>query len=157
MEEGRNMSHMMFMTSYMIGRMRRIYFMAIPETKEDFKKSRVCYTVSDTAAQTIGQLAGGTFLATLMSFIGVSDANIGIITSLASLAALSQLFAMSYTRKLKKCKLFVCFTALQRILLSFLYFIPFLPLGSSVKIALLYAIFWNRFLYKLIHPPHKTG
>lgn len=153
MEEGRNMSHMMFMTSYMIGRMRRIYFMAIPETKEDFKKSRVCYTVSDTAAQTIGQLAGGTFLATLMSFIGVSDANIGIITSLASLAALSQLYAMSYTRKLKKCKLFVCFTALQRILLSFLYFIPFLPLGSSVKIALLILCYFMAQIFVQIGTP----
>lgn len=147
------MSHMMFMTSYMIGRMRRIYFMAIPETKQDFKKSRVCYTVSDTAAQTIAQLSGGTFLATLMAYIGVSDANIGVITSLASLAALSQLFAMSYTRRLKKCKLFVCLTALQRILLAFLYFIPFLPINTSMKITLLVACYFIAQIFVQIGTP----
>lgn len=128
------MNHMMFMTSYMIGRMRRIYFMAIPETKQDFKKSRICYTIGDSAAQTIAQLAGGTFIATLLSYIGVSDANIGIITSLASLAALSQLFAMNYTKKLKKCKLFVCLTVLQRILLAAIFFIPFLSWNATSKI-----------------------
>jgi len=126
----------MFRASYVIGKMRKVYFMAIPESKKDFKKSRICYTVSDSAAQTIAQLAGGTFLATLLSYIGVTDANIGVITSLASFAALSQLFAMGFTKRLAKYKLFVCFTALQRILLAFLYFIPFLPLRTNEKIGL---------------------
>ena len=94
----------MYVHRYLLGQLRRIYFMALPEGKEDFKKSRICYTTADTAAQTISQLAGGTFLATLMSYCKISDANIGIITSLVRLAALSQLFLINFFKKLKKSK-----------------------------------------------------
>lgn len=152
-EELKTLNNMMFITSYIIGRMRRLYFMAIPETKQDFKKSRIYFTVSDSAVQTIAQLAGGTFIATLLAYIGVSDANIGIITSLASLAALSQLFTMRFTSSLKKCKLFVCYTALQRILLAFLYFIPFIPIPKTAKIVLLVACYFTAQIFAQIGTP----
>ena len=100
---------------YFLGRLRRIYFMALPESKADLKKSRVCYTIGDSAVQTIGNLTAGTIFASLMTNIGVSDANIGVIISLASLAAVSQLLTMGLTNRLKKYKLLVCFTASARI------------------------------------------
>lgn len=108
--------------------------MAIPETKQEYKMSRVCYTVSDSAVQTIAQLAGGTFLVALLSYVGVSDANIGVITSLASLAALSQLFTLNFTNRLKKYKFFVCLVAQFRFLLAFIYFIPFLPISNQKRV-----------------------
>ncbi|MDF2845289.1 MAG: major facilitator superfamily 1 [Herbinix sp.] len=127
---------------YFIGKIRKIYFMALPESKEDLKLSRIKYTVSDTAAQTIIQLAGGTFLATLMSYSGISDANIGIITSLVSLAALSQLFLINFFKKLKKYKFLVSITALQRILFAALYFIPLLPMGAIAKAILIVLLYF---------------
>lgn len=117
--------------------------MALPESKEDMKKSRICYTTADTAAQTIIQLAGGTFLATLMTRSGVSDANIGIIFSLVSLAALSQLFFINVMKRIKKYKFLVCVTALQRTLFALLYLIPlfgFSRTSKAVFIVLLYFI-----------------
>lgn len=128
---------------YMMGQIRRIYFMALPESKQDLKSSRIYYTTADTAAQTIVQLAGGTFLATLMSFSGISDANIGIITSLVSFAALSQLFLINYLKKIKKYKFLVCITSLQRVLFALLYFVPLLGvsyLTKSILIVLLYFV-----------------
>ncbi|HKL98287.1 MAG TPA: MFS transporter [Mobilitalea sp.] len=125
------LNNVMFIHRYLMGQMRRIYFMALPETKKDYKKSRIYYTTADSAAQTIVQLAGGTFLATLMSHNGISDANIGIITSLVSFAALSQLFLMNYIKKIKKYKLLVCATASQRILFAIIYLIPLLSISSS--------------------------
>ena len=107
-------NNLSYMHRYMMGKVRRIYFMALPETKKDMKSSRIYYTTADSAAQTIGQLAGGTFFATLMSQSGISDANIGIITSLVSLAALSQLFLINFFKKIKKYKFLVCATSLQR-------------------------------------------
>lgn len=128
---------------YMMGQIRRIYFMALPESKEDMKKSRIYYTTADTAAQTIVQLAGGTFLAALMSYSGISDANIGIITSLVSLAALSQLFLINYFKKIKKYKFLVCATSLQRTLFALLYVIPLLGIstvGKATFIIILYFV-----------------
>lgn len=107
--------------------------MALPESKMDYKKSRINYTTADTAAQTIAQLVGGTFLASLMSYSGISDANIGVISSLVSLAALSQLFLINFFKRLKKYKFLVCVTSLQRILFSIIYLIPILAISDSVK------------------------
>jgi MFS family permease len=117
--------------------------MALPETKEDYKRSRIYYTTADTATQTIAQLVGGTFFASLMSYCGISDANIGIISSLVSLAALSQLFLINFFKRLKKYKFLVCITSLQRILFSVIYLIPLLAISSSMKgiiIVLLYFV-----------------
>lgn len=135
------MADIRLLGKYFLGRLRRIYFMALPESKADLKKSRVCYTIGDSAVQTIGNLTAGTIFASLMTNIGVSDANIGVIISLASLAAVSQLLTMGLTNRLKKYKLLVCFTASARILLSFIFFIPLLPITDAQKMWLLIGCF----------------
>ncbi len=131
-----------YMHRYVIGQLRRIYFMALPESKEDLKKSRIYYTTADSAAQTIAQLAGGTFLATLMTFTGISDSNIGIISSLLSFAALTQLFLINYMKRLKKFKFLVTITALQRLLFALLFFIPLFPIGKEIKAILIAALYF---------------
>lgn len=136
-------NNLMYFQRYMMGKVRRIYFMALPESKQDMKSSRIYYTSADTAAQTIVQLAGGTFLATLMSHSGISDAHIGIITSLVSLAALSQLFLINFFKRIKKYKFLVCATALQRALFAALYLIPLLGIShiqKAVMIVILYFV-----------------
>lgn len=136
------LDNLMYIHRYMIGQVRRIYFMALPESKEDMKSSRICYTTADTAAQTIAQLVGGTFLASLMSYSGISDANIGIITSLVSLAALCQLFLISYFKRLKKFKFLVCVTSLQRVLFAAIYLVPLLAIGNSAKALLIVSLYF---------------
>lgn len=136
------LNNIAYIHRYLIGQMRRIYFMALPETKEDYKKSRVYYTAADSAAQTIVQLAGGTFLASIMSYSNISDANIGIITSLVSFAALSQLFLMNYFQRLKKYKLLVCVTALQRLLFALIYLVPLLSIHNTISSILIVALYF---------------
>ncbi len=135
-------NNLSYMHRYMIGQLRRIYFMALPESKQDLKSSRIYYTTADSAAQTVAQLAGGTFLATLMSHSGISDANIGIITSLVSFAALTQLFLINYFKKIKKYKFLVTVTALQRILFAGLYFIPMLMINDALKAFLIVVMYF---------------
>lgn len=118
---------------YLMGQVRKIYFMALPESKTDYKKSRIYYTTADTAAQTIVQLVGGTFFVSLMAYCGIADGNIGVISSLVSLAALSQLFLINFFKRLKKFKFLVCTSSLQRILFSVIYLIPLLKISSSIK------------------------
>lgn len=107
--------------------------MALPENKQDLKRSRMWYTLGDSANQTIAQLAGGTFIVTLMSYVGISDANIGILTSLASLAAVFQLMMMRFVNKLPKYKFYVCFTVLQKLAFSLIYFVPLFTLSGRAK------------------------
>jgi len=136
------LNNLMYMHRYLMGQIRRIYFMALPESKKDLKSSRIYYTTADTAAQTIGQLVGGTFLATLMSHSGVSDANIGIITSMFSLAALSQLFLINFLKRIKKYKFLVCATALQRSLFAALYLVPLLGISHMSKAVLIILLYF---------------
>ena len=106
---------------WFLGRFRRIYFMALPENEADYEKSRRRYIVGDAAAQTIAQLAGGTFLVSLMLSVGFSDAQAGVLTSVASLAAIFQLFTMRKVSHLHKRKLFVCLMTLQKLYLALIF------------------------------------
>ena len=142
-----------YMHRYMMGQLRRIYFMALPESKQDLKSSRIYYTTADSAAQTIAQLAGGTFLATLMSHSGISDANIGIITSLLSFAALTQLFLINYFKRIKKYKFLVTVTALQRILFAALYFVPLLMINDTSKAILIVLMYFAGQVFVQIGTP----
>lgn len=135
-------NNLSYMHRYMMGQLRRIYFMALPESKQDLKSSRIYYTTADSAAQTIAQLAGGTFLATLMSHSGISDANIGIITSLVSFAALTQLFLINFFKSIKKYKFLVTVTALQRVLFAGLYFVPLFMIKDTTKAFLIVIMYF---------------
>jgi len=127
--------------------------MALPESKSDFKKSRMCFTVGDSAVQTIVQLSGGTFLATLMSYCGISQANIGIIISLVSLAAISQIFLINFFKKLKKYKFLVCFTSLQRLLFTIIYFVPLLSVSNATKAVLIVIFYFGGQIFVQIGAP----
>lgn len=138
---------------YALGKARRIYFMALPESEEDYKKSRNYYIAGDAAHQTMTQLAGGTFLAGLMTHAGISEANIGVFTSLASFAALFQLLMIGYLRRLKKCKLFICATVIMKVLLSLIYFVPLLPIPGSVKVTLIIGFYFTAQIFLQIGTP----
>lgn len=127
------MNNVVLMTNYVMGKMRRIYFMSLPENRHDYKKSRIFYTIGDSASQTIVQLAGGTFLVALMGALGISDGHMGIIASVSSLAAVANLLSMKLSTKLEKNKLFVCITVMQKMWLAFIFFIPLMNLPSGVK------------------------
>lgn len=136
---GAIMEKLMLDMNWCLGRLRRIYFMALPESEADYEKSRRRYIVGDSAAQTIAQLAGGTFLVSLMLSVGFSDAQAGILTSVASLAAIFQLFTMGKVSHLKKRKLFICLMTVQKLYLAFIFFIPLLPAPNSARQLLMIA------------------
>lgn len=131
------------MTQYALGKVIGLYCMALPENEADYRKSRHRYIVGDAAAQTMVQLAGGTFLAGLLTYVGVSESNIGVFTSLASFAALFQLLMIGYLRRLKKCKPFICVSVFMKLLFSSIYFIPMLNISGEMK------AFWIIGLYFL--------
>ena len=135
------------------GSLYRIYFMALPENEEDYERSRRFYIVGDSAAQTIAQLAGGTFLVSLLLWAGFSDAETGVVTSTASLAAIFQLFTMQRINRLKKRKLFVCFCVLQKLLLAFLFFLPLTGATDRLQQGLLFGGYFLAQVWSQIGTP----
>lgn len=120
---------------YLGGRLRRQFFMALPEDEKDFDKSRQYYIAADSASQLITQLAGGTFLMTLLSYAGLSDGVIGTVLSLVTLGAVFQLLAMNRVQRLPKFKLFVAASVLQKIWFGVIFIIPlFVVKGLELQI-----------------------
>ncbi len=133
------MNNIVLMTNFFLGKMRRTFFMSYPETNKDYKKSRIYYTIADSAAQTIVQLAGGTFLVALMEALEISDGNMGIIASFGSLAAIAQIVSIKLSKRIVKNKLFSCITVLQKFWFAFMFFIPMMnmKLGSAQLLMML--------------------
>ncbi len=147
------MSNLNYRIKFLFGRIRRMFFMALPENEDDLRKSRNYFIAGDTAAQTIVQLAGGTFIVSLMTNVGISDANIGILTSLSSLAAIFQLLTMQMVRKLKKRKLFVCFSILQKLLFALIYFVPLMYCTIEIKALLVILGYFYSYIWTQVSAP----
>ncbi len=86
----------------------------------------------------------GAFFTLLVKQLGVSDAMAGILSSIAAIAYLFQLFAavfVSRWRSIRKTVLIM--NTLQQLLSSAMYLLPFMPLSSGGKVglfALLYLV-----------------
>ena len=93
-----------------------------------YRRSRKAYAAECTFEYFVTLLVGDAFLAKLLSAIGLSDAFIGIISSLISLAFLFQIFSVLVIQRIRNVKRFVIiFHTGGQLFFSLLYLIPFLP------------------------------
>lgn len=115
------------------GKIRRTYFMALPENEEDYENSRKKFILAEATALTITQLASGTFLAALLITLQFSDASIGLVIAISNLACFFQIFTMNAVEKMLKRKPFVCSCTLLKILFGMMFFLPFFSMSSSIK------------------------
>jgi len=100
----------------------------------DYKRSRAAYIGQETCNYFIQLLLGDAYLAVLLSNIGLSDAVIGIISSLVSFAFLFQLLSIVMMAHLKNTKRSVLFLdTLSNFIFLSLYLIPFLKANREVK------------------------
>lgn len=100
----------------------------------EYKRSRVAYVGQETCNYFIQLLLVDAYLATLLSHLGISDAIIGIIASLVSLAFLFQLLTIFMVAHLKNTKRSVLFLdTLSNFIFLSLYLIPFLKITREAK------------------------
>ena len=100
----------------------------------DCRRARGAYMLESAFEYFITLLVADAFLAKLLSSIGLSDAVIGIVSSLISFAFLFQLAAIFVVQRVGNVKRFVIiFHGLSHLLFMFLYFIPFLPWTVEYK------------------------
>lgn len=102
-------------------------------TKE-YKRSRKAYMFQSTFEYFISILVADVYLATLLSYMGISDALIGIISSLISFAFLFQLLALILVKKITNTKkTVIIFSSLAQLLFLSIYLLPFTTFSKELK------------------------
>ena len=135
-----------------------------------YKRSRNAYRMECTFEYFVSLLVADAFLAKLLSSLGMSDALIGIISSLVSLAFLFQLFSVFVVDRITNTKRFaILFHSVSQLFFMSLYLLPFLPFAEKYKhvlvvVCILLAYFGNYFVTSVIFKwgnsfvdPHKRG
>lgn len=136
----------------------------------DYRRSRTAYVMESAFEYFITLLVADSFLAKLLSSIGLSDSLIGVVSSLISLAFLFQLVAIFVVQRVVNVKRFVVFFhAISHLIFMALYFIPFMPWALPYKevlvfVCILAAYFGkylvNSILYKwansFVDPDHRA-
>lgn len=99
-----------------------------------YKRSRTAYMIQCTVEYFVTLLVTDAFLAKLLTYIGISDALIGVISSFISLAFVIQLASIALLKnKVSTKKVVILFDTLSNFFFMFLYFVPFLPVGKELK------------------------
>lgn len=121
-----------------------------------YKRSRMAYKMECTFEYFVAILMGDAFLAKLLTDMGFSDAETGIISSLITLAFLFQLVSIFVIRKVTNTKLFaIIFHTASQIFFMSLYLMPFMPFAEGFKkplvvVCILVAYFGNYMVSTLI-------
>ena len=121
-----------------------------------YKRSRMAYRMECTFEYFVAILMGDAFLAKLLTDMGFSDAETGIISSLITLAFLFQLVSVFVVRKITNTKLFaIIFHTASQIIFMSLYLLPFMGFAEEIKkplvvICILVAYFGNYMVSTLI-------
>ena len=120
------------------------------------KRSKNLYIIEAALEYFVAILVSGSFLATITSKLGFSDAQTGILSSIISLGCVFQL--ISITIRPKRSKPFVLvLSVLNQLLFTLLYVIPLTEKNSSfLKILFVVVIISAYLLYYVAHPK-KTG
>ncbi len=126
------------------------------ETPE-YKRSRKAYCLECMFEYFVALCVTESFLAKLLTSMGLSDALIGVISSLISLAFLFQLFSVFVVSRITNTKRFaIIFHSVGQLFFMALYLLPFLPIELPfrkvlVVICILSAYFGNYFVTSVIY------
>ncbi|MBQ7322041.1 MAG: hypothetical protein IJW99_08085 [Clostridia bacterium] len=121
-----------------------------------YKRSRWAYTIECAFEYFISLMVADAFLATLLTAMGLSDAVIGVISSLISLAFLFQLFSILVVPHIHSVKLVaIPVHCISQLFFLVLYLLPFLNIPQQLRTAvvvgcLLIAYFGNYLVTSVI-------
>ncbi len=102
-----------------------------------YKLARSAYKAQSTFDYFITILAADAFLAKLLTYIGISDALIGIISSFITIAFVFQLLSLILVNKMTNTKKTVLiFDSIGRLFFILIYFVPFLNVPKEIKTAI---------------------
>lgn len=126
-------------------------------TTPDFVRSRWAYVAEAAFEYCVILLVGDAFLAKLLTYLGLSDSTVGVVSSLFTLAYLAQLFSVFVVRRFQNTKLIATVGHMVgRLLFLAIYLIPFLPFareyrGILVVVCLLLAYSVHYFFTSMVY------
>ena len=101
-----------------------------------YTRSRRAYTLECAFEYFVALLVADAFLASLLSHMGISDAVVGVISSLISLAFLFQLAAIFVVQRIRNVKLVaVTVHCIGQMFFLLLYLLPYLNIPANVRTA----------------------
>lgn len=106
----------------------------------EYKRTRKAYIAECTFEYFVALLVADAYLSSLLHHMGISDAMIGIMSSLISFSFLFQLFAVIAVRHIVNVKrAAIIFHFSSQIFFMSLYFIPFLPFAREFRTVIVFA------------------
>ncbi|MBQ3861281.1 MAG: MFS transporter, partial [Clostridia bacterium] len=100
----------------------------------EYKRSRHAYTAECAFEYFATILVTDAFLAKLLKQIGLSDASVGVLSSLVSVSFLFQLFSVLLMQRMRNVKRTVLLVTLgSQILFLGVYLVPFLPVPGALR------------------------
>ena len=135
-----------------------------------YKRTRGAYALQATLEYLITLMVTDAFLARILRHLGISDAMIGIIATFVSLAMVIQIGSLFISKTSGKSKkTVILFSTVSQVLFALVYVIPFLPVSSFVKKALvivciligyasMYVVFpiLYKWAYKFVSPERRA-
>lgn len=101
-----------------------------------YRRSRWAYTIECAFEYFVALMVADSFLANLLSHMGIDDSVIGIISSLISLAFLFQLAAILVVQRITNVKkVAVPVHCISQLFFLLLYLLPFLPIPPALRTA----------------------
>lgn len=99
-----------------------------------YKRTRTAYVLQCMFEYFVSILVTDAFIAKILGRLGVSEANIGIITTIISLAMAFQLFSIMVAKLKTNVKIItLCFSTVSNLFFSLLYLVPFFTIADTVK------------------------
>lgn len=129
---------------------------AITKEMNDLKRSRIMYIARAALEYFVAITVGGSYLATLTSYLGISDSLTGIIASFISLGCIFQLFSVFLKRRKVK-GIVTLFSVVNQLLFMLLYIIPLSGGEKQFKIAAFIVIIFSAYLIFNIISPLKNS
>jgi len=123
------------------GKLRKIYYMSYPESDTDISKSLGFYKIGESASVSMTQLAGGTFLASLLLSQNFNEEGLAVVFGLSNIASIIQIFTMIKVEQMFKRKPFVCGSVLLKLCFGLIFFVPLLQGFDVFKQLIIAALF----------------
>lgn len=120
--------------------------------RDEYKVSRIAYILECMFEYFINLLVTGAYLAKLTTAIGISDSMTAILSSIASLAGMFQIISIFLVKKTPVKRWVLPITFITQALVSTLYMIPFLGLGSFAPILFFVIILISKAAVNVVSP-----
>lgn len=118
---------------------------------KDCKRSRASYMIQCTIEYFVSLLVADAFLAKLLSYIGISDSLVGIISSFVSLAFLFQLLSIALVKVMKNTKrTVITFDTISQTFFMGIYAVPFIPVSQVVKTVIVILMLLVAYVFKYL-------